>query len=952
MSSPVGSAKSHGENSSGPDDNVNGNNQQQSPAKRKRLTQACDACRKKKVKCSGKKPCDNCTRLGTVCTYLPSTRKRGPRVGLVESLEKRLQQMERLLQPLKEQGLVDESDGQTFEHTVKKPRLNSAEPYPAGNFSDTEDNQFYSNHNSSELDTQHKGPSKDTKSPSNFHSSPNQFNNPNYTPSEQKHHTFSQSELINYLLQSPQSTISSPQLSTPVENQSPVISQDKFSEGSRDEPVPLIKPDISDEETEIFFGKTAAFPGFRGAGELAKCHEKIQVFEESLQKKSFTDTTSEQITPTTSPYSHVPSGSSLMSSRLIDFPTNDIVEHLTSCFFRSLDDQFPMFHQATFKRQLRQEKVPPFLILSMCAVSARFSDHPMIKTYPPYLSGEGFANLATQRITSAFDAPSVENVQALILLTMHTFGSQKGPRSWMYIGIAIRMAQELGLHKIDEPDPSNTSNQMDSESAFIKKEIKRRTFWACFMLDRFSACALGRPAVIHEEDCDVRLPCVESIWTIDHPFTSPAINEYLKEDYIKRDTHFNLSTSGIYSIFCSVFILLGRASQYANRSKPTSALPTWDPQSEYAILENEIEDWYRKITPYYGYSKERLNTFNSIGYGGLFASLHLLYYAVVVVLNRPNYVKLQNEDYPIIHSNFIEKSAAKCSTAATHVSSMAADIIQHAIHLKCPFTLYPVFATATIHINDSYNEDINIANAAKESLKIHNKYMCDIGPIWAMANKMCQMVKEMCNLQSDTPKAAFFFDGEKRKRRTQPRTELLSPSTDAGLMAFWNRTNSNPPDTNNNLMVTMGFPDQLLSPRWFLNESNDNLMVGDPWVNFLRSQSSVTPGSLIRYTKKENGENEEDYFSQFMSTYNNNSSYVYEPSNFDMQTIPEWLPGRFMHPNRQTIKQWTDADSIIPDSIVQIPLSSSNIDDQGSSREFKTTNSQRVNDIRLDPFIR
>src|SRR5437764_1289462 len=81
------------------------------PIKRKRLTQACDACRKKKVKCSGEKPsCNNCTRLGLHCTYLPSTRKRGPRVGLVESLEKRLQQMEKLLQPLKEQKIVDDDD--------------------------------------------------------------------------------------------------------------------------------------------------------------------------------------------------------------------------------------------------------------------------------------------------------------------------------------------------------------------------------------------------------------------------------------------------------------------------------------------------------------------------------------------------------------------------------------------------------------------------------------------------------------------------------------------------------------------------------------------------------------------------------------------------------------------------------------------------------------------------
>ena len=101
--------------------------------KRKRLTQACDACRKKKVKCSGNKPsCNNCTRLGVTCTYLPSTRKRGPRVGLVESLEKRLLQMEKLLQPLKDQGVVDDVEGRKI---IKKPRLNKSNIEPNSDIS-------------------------------------------------------------------------------------------------------------------------------------------------------------------------------------------------------------------------------------------------------------------------------------------------------------------------------------------------------------------------------------------------------------------------------------------------------------------------------------------------------------------------------------------------------------------------------------------------------------------------------------------------------------------------------------------------------------------------------------------------------------------------------------------------------------------------------------------------
>ncbi|RKP27290.1 hypothetical protein SYNPS1DRAFT_12910, partial [Syncephalis pseudoplumigaleata] len=59
---------------------------------------ACDACRKRKVKCDSVKPaCSGCQRHNTVCHYQTEIRKRGSRVDYVHQLEKRLQWMEQLL---------------------------------------------------------------------------------------------------------------------------------------------------------------------------------------------------------------------------------------------------------------------------------------------------------------------------------------------------------------------------------------------------------------------------------------------------------------------------------------------------------------------------------------------------------------------------------------------------------------------------------------------------------------------------------------------------------------------------------------------------------------------------------------------------------------------------------------------------------------------------------------
>lgn len=72
--------------------------------KKRRVQRACDVCRRKKVRCDGAtRPgnrCSNCIAFNFDCTYVEAAKKRGPPKGYVESLENRLEKMERLLQRL------------------------------------------------------------------------------------------------------------------------------------------------------------------------------------------------------------------------------------------------------------------------------------------------------------------------------------------------------------------------------------------------------------------------------------------------------------------------------------------------------------------------------------------------------------------------------------------------------------------------------------------------------------------------------------------------------------------------------------------------------------------------------------------------------------------------------------------------------------------------------------
>ncbi|EEP82677.1 conserved hypothetical protein [Uncinocarpus reesii 1704] len=69
--------------------------------KRRRVTRACDECRRKKIKCDGKQPCTHCTVYSYACTYdQPSNRRRNPAPQYIEALEARLQKAETLLRAI------------------------------------------------------------------------------------------------------------------------------------------------------------------------------------------------------------------------------------------------------------------------------------------------------------------------------------------------------------------------------------------------------------------------------------------------------------------------------------------------------------------------------------------------------------------------------------------------------------------------------------------------------------------------------------------------------------------------------------------------------------------------------------------------------------------------------------------------------------------------------------
>lgn len=76
-------------------------------------------------------------------------------------------------------------------------------------------------------------------------------------------------------------------------------------------------------------------------------------------------------------------------------------------------------------------------------------------------------------------------------------------RCWITLGLAIRLAQSVGLH-VDLKAAKKDRNVGDSESE--TQETRRRVWYSLYVLDRLVALQLGRPPAISDEDCYVSLP--------------------------------------------------------------------------------------------------------------------------------------------------------------------------------------------------------------------------------------------------------------------------------------------------------------------------------------------------------------------------------------------------------------------------------------------------------------
>lgn len=325
-------------------------------------------------------------------------------------------------------------------------------------------------------------------------------------------------------------------------------------------------------------------------------------------------------------------------------PVNRLIIHLVETFFAHLGCNYPFLRQKSFTQRVEERSVEAILVDAVCALAARFSDHPLLtashdSSYPKSEYGHVFAQRAKAAVVDTFPRPTVAATQACLLLAYEGFGANQDSALWMYLGCAIRMAVDLGLQKLDgvkyqgqkDPGyhrPSNGSDPSDPPPVLSKEETKEieqeriDTLWAVFMLDRVISSGTGRPVTLRDEDFELSFPAITASTKSGWPDPFPALIQIIH--------------------------LYGRVSDLLNNIRNVNDVTPKKIEGLVA-MEKDLTQLYQKLDARLNFNAANFQHYCKAGEGTNFILVHFWFHTLIMLLHQPTLMHSFEEASSEIH---------------------------------------------------------------------------------------------------------------------------------------------------------------------------------------------------------------------------------------------------------------------------------------------------------------
>lgn len=331
----------------------------------------------------------------------------------------------------------------------------------------------------------------------------------------------------------------------------------------------------------------------------------------------------------------------------------------------------------------------------------------------------------------------------------------------MFGGMALRMAYALQLHRELKYDPSIQTDGKNTELSCTDREIRRRTMWACFQMDRFNSSGTERPASANEENIKIQLPIKERYFQMDIPGPTEFLDGTVPKAVGSNDSQANDNQAaiakenmGVAAYLVRIIALWGRLVNYINQGgRERDGHPFWDPKSQFAELRQQVEGFRASLPPLLQYTQENLKKHAVDRVANQFLVIHIACNQLMLFLHRFAIPTAPGGKIPEkTPKTFVAEARTIAVEAATNISTLLDDALEH--HVTAPFTGYCAFLSSVVHVWGVYSKSATLEASSKANLARNVKYLQKMKKHWGMFHFIAQNLKEIFARHTEAAKGS------------------------------------------------------------------------------------------------------------------------------------------------------------------------------------------------------
>lgn len=290
---------------------------------------------------------------------------------------------------------------------------------------------------------------------------------------------------------------------------------------------------------------------------------------------------------------------------------------------------------------------------------------------------------ARQLAKEVFDAPTIQRIQAFTLLSSHEWGEGNNSRSFLYTGIAARMALVLGLGKESEEEPE------DGQIDHISLESKRRTIWSVYMMDKCNSSGRQRSLAIRIEEIAIRLPSLEH----DFHFGNGNQSWTHQELSIRMGTQLPGGTNKVTLVGFTImlFEIWAKIAKWVGEvGVANEKVSPWLPESPFHRLVASLDEISLLLPPEFKLTQVNLNSHIELGTAAQFGYFHILLITCRVFLNR-EYLFCNPQSFP---KGWWNNLVSQLLDSLKSITSLVQILRANNMMVVAPFTGFWVFTCA------------------------------------------------------------------------------------------------------------------------------------------------------------------------------------------------------------------------------------------------------------------